>query len=146
MREDLENHRRLFDGGDNLQVAATLRAVFEVDIENVFEQPRPPHTRRCFMRVLGRIIAGFLRCARHDRGAQPGIGREHAVKTDQMQARTRHQRSQALHEFQRRHRDVRGAVAPGAFQLQHDIAGAITLEPFVGDRGAGKRTAIEPDG
>jgi len=44
--------------------------------------------------------------------------REHAVKTDQMQARSRHQRGQALHEFQRRHLDVRGAVAPGTLELQ----------------------------
>jgi len=38
--------------------------------------------------------AGFLRWARHDRGTQPGIGGQHAVKADQMQARTRHQRGQ----------------------------------------------------
>ena len=50
--------------------------------------------------------------------------REHAVKTDQMQARSRHQRGQALHEFQRRHLDVRSAVAPGALELQHDITSA----------------------
>jgi hypothetical protein len=37
------------------------------------------------MRVTNRIVARFLRCARHDRGAQPGIGRQHTVKTDQMQ-------------------------------------------------------------
>ena len=58
------------------------------------------------------------------------------MKTDQMQARSRHQRGQALHEFQRRHLDVRGAVAPGALELQHDITSAIALESFVGDRGA----------
>ena len=51
-----------------------------------------------------------------------------------MQARTRHQRGQALHAFQRRHFDVRGAVAPGALGLQHDIAGARAREPFVSDR------------
>jgi hypothetical protein len=34
MREYSDNHRRLFDGGDDLQGAATLRAVFEVDSEN----------------------------------------------------------------------------------------------------------------
>jgi hypothetical protein len=32
---------------------------------------------------------------------------------------------------------VRGAVAPGAFELQHDITSASALEPFVGDRRAG---------
>ena len=74
MREYPDDYRRLFDGGDNLEVAATLRAVFEVDIEHALEQPRPVHARRCFMRVVGRIIAGFLRWARHDRGAQPGMG------------------------------------------------------------------------
>jgi hypothetical protein len=31
---------------------------------------------------------------------------------------------------------VGGAVAQGALQLQHDLAGAITLEPFVGNGGA----------
>jgi hypothetical protein len=51
------------------------------------------------------------------------------------ETRARHQRGQALHEFQRRHHDVRGAVAPGALQLQHDIISAIAFEPFAGDRG-----------
>ena len=32
---------------------------------------------------------------------------------------------------------MRGAVAPEAFELQHDLAFAVALEPFVGDRGAG---------
>ena len=51
-----------------------------------------------------------------------------------MQARPRHQRGQALHELQRRHHNVRGAVAPGALELQHDVTRAMALEPFVGDR------------
>ena len=59
------------------------------------------------------------------------------MKADQMQARSRHQSGQALHEFQRRHPEVRGSVAPGALQLQHDVARRIFLEPLVGNRGAG---------
>ena len=31
---------------------------------------------------------------------------------------------------------VRGAVAPGAFQLRHDVTGTIARKTFVGDRGA----------
>jgi hypothetical protein len=31
MREDPDDHRRLLDGGDDLQLAAALRAVFEGD-------------------------------------------------------------------------------------------------------------------
>jgi hypothetical protein len=36
MGEDSHNHRGIFDGGDHLQGAATVRAVF--DIEDPFEQ------------------------------------------------------------------------------------------------------------
>jgi hypothetical protein len=50
-----------------------------------------------------------------------------------------------LHEFQRRHLDVRGAVAPGTFQLQHNVTGAIALEPFVGDRRTRDVTVVVPD-
>ena len=32
---------------------------------------------------------------------------------------------------------MRGAVASRAFELQHDVTGAVALEPFVGDRGPG---------
>ena len=53
------------------------------------------------MRVFIRVLAGTLRWTRHDRGTQPGIGCQHAVKEDQLQARSRHQRDQALYEFQR---------------------------------------------
>ncbi len=58
------------------------------------------------------------------------------MKTNQVQARAWHQCGQALHEFQRRHHDVRGAVAPGALELEKDLAFAIAAESFVGDRGA----------
>ena len=30
-----------------------------------------------------------------------------------------------------------GAIAPGAFELQHNLAGAIALEPLVGNSRAG---------
>jgi hypothetical protein len=39
MGEDFDNHRRIFDGGDDLQAAAAVRAVFDVDVEDPFEQP-----------------------------------------------------------------------------------------------------------
>ena len=68
--------------------------------------------------------------------AQPGIWGEHAVITDQMQAWARHQPGQALHEFERRHADMRCAVAPGAFELQNEVSRVIAAEPFLGDRRA----------
>lgn len=48
------------------------------------------------VRVLARGHAGIVRRARHDRGAQHGMGCEHPVKADPMQARTRHQRCEPL--------------------------------------------------
>ena len=44
---------------------------------------------------------------------------------------------QALHELQRLHDDMGGAVFVRTLQLQYDLAGAVTLEPFVGDGPAG---------
>ena len=38
-----------------------------------------------------------------------------------------------MHELERRHHDMGGAVAVWALESQHDIAGAVKFEPFVGD-------------
>ena len=38
MAEDLDDHRRIFDGGDHLQGTAAVGAVLKVDIEDPFEQ------------------------------------------------------------------------------------------------------------
>ena len=46
MSKDSYNHRRIFDGGDDLQAAAAVRAVFDVDVEDPFEQPGPTQARR----------------------------------------------------------------------------------------------------
>ena len=59
------------------------------------------------------------------------------MEANQMQPGARHRRGQTLQELQRRHDDVGGPVAVGAFELEHDLAGAIALEPFIGNGGAG---------
>ncbi len=55
----------------------------------------------------------------------------------EIQPRARHECGQALHELQRRHHDMGGPVLVWALELQHDIAGAVEFEPFIGDGGAG---------
>ena len=58
------------------------------------------------------VIAGLWDAdgrARNDLGAQFRVRRQHTVEANQMQARRRHQCSQALHELQGRHHD--GSVA-----------------------------------
>jgi len=42
-------------------------------------------------------------------------------------------RGGAIHELHRLHDDIGGAVLVRTLQLQHDLAGAVTLDPFVGD-------------
>jgi hypothetical protein len=59
------------------------------------------------------------------------------MEANQMEMRARHQGSQALHELQWLHDDMGGAVFVRTLQLQHDLAGAVTLEPIIGDRRAG---------
>ena len=69
--------------------------------------------------------------------AQPGVGRQHAVEANQVQPRPWHQRGQALHELQRRHDQMRGAVAPGCLELEHHLPGGVGLHAFVGQCRAG---------
>jgi len=40
MRKDTDNHGLLLDVGDNLQVASTLRAMFDIVVESALEQAR----------------------------------------------------------------------------------------------------------
>lgn len=63
------------------------------------------------------------------------MSREHAVKTDQMQKRMRHQRGKALHELSG---DISMWVVP-SIESQHDLAFAFALGPFVGNRRAGNQ-------
>ena len=140
MGKDLGDHRGIEDRGDDLQAPATVWAVFDVDIKYALEQAGPAHARRRGGRGLGVVIAsrmGVERRARNDLGPQFGVGREHTMEANQMQPGSRHQGGKALHKLQGRHDDVGGAVAPRALELQHDLAGAIALEPLVGNGRAG---------
>jgi hypothetical protein len=55
MRSFLGDDGGIFDGGDDLQEAATLGAVFQVDLEHPLQQPRPAHAHR--RRGRGRLGA-----------------------------------------------------------------------------------------
>jgi hypothetical protein len=87
------------------------------------------------MSVIGCVHGGILRWTRNDRRTQLGVRGEHAMEANEVQPGTRHQCRQALHKLQRRHHDVGGAVLVGALQLQHHLAGAVKLEPLIGDPG-----------
>ena len=57
------------------------------------------------------------------------------MEANEMEAGTRDQGSQALQEFQRRHHDMRGAIAVRGFELQDDVAVWCTSQPFVAKGG-----------
>ena len=135
MAEDLDDHRRIFDGGDDLQGAAAVGAAFDVDIEDPFKQPGSARAW-CLpltLGVIGQGLGSTLCWSWNDFTAQLRVGRQHAVEANQMETRARHQGRQTLHELQRLHDDMGGAVFVRTLQLQYDLAGAIALEPFVGD-------------
>ena len=51
------HHGEIFHGGDDLQGAATVRTVLNVDIKYLFEQPGPADARRSrVMRCFAQII------------------------------------------------------------------------------------------
>jgi len=81
MAEDFDNQRRIFDGGDDLQGAAAIRAVLHVDVEDPFEQPGPAHARGVSLGrgVIGRGRGGTLCRSGNDLTAQLRVGRQHAV-------------------------------------------------------------------
>ncbi len=61
MREYPDNHPRLFNCGDDPEFAATLRAVFEVQIEDALEQARAAHARRRAVLGLDAALAEIER-------------------------------------------------------------------------------------
>ena len=112
MAEDLDDDWRMFNRGDDLQGAAAIGTIFNVDIEDPFKQPGPilawclPLT----LGVTGRRLGGTFWRSGNDFTAQLRVGRQRAVEANQMETRARHQSRQALHELQRLHDDMGGAV------------------------------------
>jgi hypothetical protein len=41
--KDALDHRRVEDGGEDLQLPAAVRAVFQVELKHALEQPGPTH-------------------------------------------------------------------------------------------------------
>ena len=78
MAEDFDNHRRILNGGDDLQAAAAVGAVFNVDVEDPFEQSCPTQACRRALRVsvLAGCLGGTLWRSGNDFIAQLGVGRQ----------------------------------------------------------------------
>jgi len=72
MSEDFDNHRRIIDGGNNFQGTAAIGTVFNVEVEDAFEQPgEPADARRRTLPVS--VLAwglGSRRCRKRERFAE----------------------------------------------------------------------------
>ena len=108
---------------------------------------RPAQANRSVVRAVRLVLGGWrglrgrLSLLRHHLRAQLGVGSQHTMEADQVQSRAWHQRCQPLHELQRAHHQVRGAVSPGGFELEHHLACSLGLHPFVGQCRAGDLAA-----
>ncbi len=71
MVENLRNHRGIFDSGNNLEVAATVRAVFHVDIEHPSTKTlpgfRPSGRRSPFKTAPGGFVSSRAQLMRAER-------------------------------------------------------------------------------
>ena len=78
MAEDFDNHWPIFDRGDDLQAAAAVRAV--LDVEDSFKQPGPTQARRgtLRLRVIACGLGRLLYRTENDVTAQLRVGRHYA--------------------------------------------------------------------
>ncbi len=80
MREDLLDHRLLKDRRNDLQLAAAVRAVLQIEFEHALEQPRPAQPHRPMVRTVRLALGGWrgvrgrLGLLRHHQRAQLGVG------------------------------------------------------------------------
>jgi hypothetical protein len=70
---------------------------------------------------------------RDDLRPEPGGGREYAVESDGVLARSRHEGQKSLNELERRERDRRRAVGKWPLEAQHDAPVGELGKPVGGD-------------
>ena len=117
--EDLSDHRRVLDAGDNFHCAATVLTGFDVDSERALETSGPGHGtvffRFCQVRVGGESLTapcrGDLRAKAAVRGEEPMIARE-------IDAESGHECRQSGNKIQWLEEDVGGAVSPGCSVIE----------------------------
>ena len=123
MCEDLRNHHRILDAGNDPNGAATGLTGLDIDVEHALEAPCPGHGG---VRLGWRLLLCGIRCAgvvaftalgrRHER-PMSAVGGEHTVEARQVHARFEYQGGQTGDEVQGLEDDVRGAVTVGRLEL-----------------------------
>ena len=128
MVEDLLNHHRVFNAGDDFHHTASVATCFNIDIKDALESLRPGHGRAA--RGLGLILRfvsaiGFVALASlgwRYQSAVLAVRGKHAVETGEVDARFGHQRCQPGDEVQRLKDHVRRAVPVRCLELVTNVA------------------------
>ena len=140
------HHRLLQDRSDDLQRATAVRAVRQVDPEDVLEQAGPTRPHRpmvCTARLAigGRLcLRGHLGPSPHHHRRQRGVGCRQAKKKRISCRRGVAWRglgtsaTSRCMKLDRRHHPMGAAVAPGCLQLLHDSPSGVQAETVnIGD-------------
>ena len=123
MREYLRDHRRVFDAGNDTDITTAVTAGFNVDVEDPLQSLRPGHG--CAL-LSGCLLLCLLCCFDLFACASPGwcyqrpvfaVGREHPMKSGQVDSGFGHQSNQPGDEIQWFEYDMGGAVGIGCFEL-----------------------------
>ena len=90
VHEDLLDERRFQDRRDDLEFAATVRAMLHVDLELALEQRSPAQAHRAVVHTVRPAIGGWreltgrLDLLLHNQRAPHGIGCQHTMESDQV--------------------------------------------------------------
>ena len=113
--ENLDDHGGILDGCQDGQRPAAQGTGGQVDREDAFESLGPTHSGPRGGRARIVVPLGGVRLlvwvTGHDLRPERRVGCEHAMEANEMEARTRDERGQALKEFQRGHDEMGGAIA-----------------------------------
>jgi hypothetical protein len=140
--EDLLDHHRIFDAGNDLDVTAAALAGLDVNVEDTFQALRPSHGGPAFggRGVFGRIRrVGFVALAalaRRHLCTVCAVGGEDSVEPSEVDPGFGHQGDQARNEVHRLEDDVCGAVAVRCLECVAHMAVAQQRPPLLRHRGS----------
>jgi hypothetical protein len=131
--EDGVNGPGLGEEGEDAQVGAAVGALEGEDLVDAGEETGPAgacgavagHFRRAGRRIVRGLVAFRFGAAEgDDAGAEPGVGRQHAVVAVAVDAGRRDEAGEGGEEVERREGEDGAAVERGAWQVIEDLAHA----------------------
>lgn len=136
MVEDFPDEFGVLNGGDNSDLAVTVWAKGNVEVEYPLKEPGPRDTfGNCglFFTTLNYIELGVVLWLGYDLLPVLVVWRKNSVKSCEMHSGPRHEGRQSFHKFHRREFDGGGSVVPRFFESVDDFTANVGGEPLLGD-------------